>query len=259
MIAENDRVNRLHSRGSARARVALRECFDRRLKAYALAAGAVGAGLFGAARPAKADIIYTPADTSLTNGRLFIDLNHDGINDFAVNDYIVVGKDRRLFATGLGGRNGALAYAFGASYGFRALEAGYVIGRRGYFAPYAAPMANVAATFGTVVSGPWANVNDRYLGLKFDIDGQAHFGWAEFRVRAGVRGGSPVIAATLLGYAYDTVAGQSIDAGQTTAADAPNTATPEPGTLGLLALGSLGLGFWRRKKQAQGAPSPDCS
>jgi hypothetical protein len=44
----------------------------------------------------------------------------------------------------------------------------------------------------------------------------------------------------LTGYAYDTVAGQSILAGQ--------TGTPEPGTLGLLALGSQGLGFWRRRK-----------
>ena len=44
----------------------------------------------------------------------------------------------------------------------------------------------------------------------------------------------------LTGYAHDTVARLSIDAGHT-------SATPEPGTLGLLTLGSLGLGFWRRK------------
>lgn len=45
------------------------------------------------------------------------------------------------------------------------------------------------------------------------------------------------------GYAYETNPNESIGAGQISEG-------PEPGTLGLLALGSLGLGYWRRKKQA---------
>jgi hypothetical protein len=44
----------------------------------------------------------------------------------------------------------------------------------------------------------------------------------------------------LTGYAYNTVPNASITAGE-------GFRTPEPGTLGLLALGSLGLGFWRRR------------
>jgi hypothetical protein len=55
-------------------------------------------------------------------------------------------------------------------------------------------------------------------------------------------GGNCAITANINEYAYDTVANQSIFAGQTTAS------TPEPGTLGLLALGSLGFGFWRKRK-----------
>ena len=50
------------------------------------------------------------------------------------------------------------------------------------------------------------------------------------------------LGGVVTGYAYDTIANQPIAAGQ--------TSTPEPGTLGLLALGSLGLGFWRRKTRA---------
>ena len=47
------------------------------------------------------------------------------------------------------------------------------------------------------------------------------------------------INAHLTGYAYDTVADQAVTAGE--------GQTPKPGTLDLLALGSLGLGFWRRR------------
>jgi len=78
------------------------------------------------------------------------------------------------------------------------------------------------------------------------VDGQAHYGWARLNVTIcllrspGCLPGNQ-ITETLTGYAYDTVPNQGLLAGQT-------TATPEPGTLGLLALGSLGLGFWRRRK-----------
>jgi len=55
-----------------------------------------------------------------------------------------------------------------------------------------------------------------------------------------------MVQATLGGFAYDTVAEEPIVAGQ--------GLTPEPGTLGLLALGSLGLGLWRRKKPGIAGP-----
>jgi hypothetical protein len=105
--------------------------------------------------------------------------------------------------------------------------------------PFARGFSTLMARTATVYNHPslnryygsWINV-DRFLGLEFQINGSTHFGWAEFNVS--------FLQATLGGYAYDTVAGQGLLAGQ--------TSVPEPGTLGLLALGSLGLGFWRRRK-----------
>lgn len=82
-----------------------------------------------------------------------------------------------------------------------------------------------------------------YVGFEFLSNGQTHFGWAHAYVSVSRGSG---VTATISEFAYDTVANQSILAGQT-------TATPEPGTLGLLAFGSLGLGFWRRRK-AVGRP-----
>ncbi|HEV2424517.1 MAG TPA: hypothetical protein VGZ29_06800 [Terriglobia bacterium] len=104
------------------------------------------------------------------------------------------------------------------------------------------------------------NVDQRYLGFEFKLNGQVHYGWARLSVR---NGGGFTIIAVLNGYAYNTAAGQPIFAGQTSADPATqpgpealvNRAAPQlvaeealrPGSLGLLALGSLGLPYWRRE------------
>jgi hypothetical protein len=103
--------------------------------------------------------------------------------------------------------------------------------------------------------GPWANggkgVKNRYLGLKFFVKGKVHYGWARLNVSAGFCG----LGGTLTGYAYETIPGKAIIAGQTKGPDddaQPIGAThpspaPKPATLGILALGAPGLSIWRRK------------
>jgi hypothetical protein len=85
-------------------------------------------------------------------------------------------------------------------------------------------------------SGPWANVHDRYLGLKFYIKGRVHYGWARLNVLIG--GGrheqAPSIDATLTGFAYETIPNKSIAAGKT---KGPDVIRLEPGSLGRLARG----------------------
>jgi hypothetical protein len=87
--------------------------------------------------------------------------------------------------------------------------------------------------------GNWKNVTDRYLGLKFGISGEVHYGWA--RVSVVVKGATS-FTAVLLGYAFETNPKQAIRAGATggarevDAADNPGG----PATLGALALGSAG-------------------
>lgn len=66
---------------------------------------------------------------------------------------------------------------------------------------------NVCTTFG-VCSGPFRSGSwfdkTAYLGLKFDVDGQTHFGWAQLST----------FPATLIDYGYDTVPGQELTAGE---------------------------------------------
>ncbi len=83
--------------------------------------------------------------------------------------------------------------------------------------------------------GDWNNVKDRYLGLKFKIQGKGkiHYGWA----RLNVRDHGHYITATLTGYAYETIPNKPIIAGKT---KGPDVITLEPGSLGALAAGAAG-------------------
>jgi hypothetical protein len=93
------------------------------------------------------------------------------------------------------------------------------------------------------------------LDLSSRSRANTHYGWARLNVKVG----KTTITATLTGYAYETIPNKPIIAGQTKGQDdatveESNTAltvpTPEPTTLGVLALGSLGLSIWRREESA---------
>ncbi len=73
-----------------------------------------------------------------------------------------------------------------------------------------------------------------FLGIKFNIGAGTQYGWVRVNMV-----GAPDNAYTIVDYAYAD-AGDTIKAGQ--------TAVPEPGLLGMLALGAVGVSFWRRKR-----------
>jgi hypothetical protein len=83
-------------------------------------------------------------------------------------------------------------------------------------------------------NGPWMGNKTRYLGLKFFINGKAHYGWARVKVAQAIDG-SPRLSATITGYAYETVANKAITTGKE---KGPDAASIQPATLGHLARGS---------------------
>lgn len=232
-------------RRGAHTTARLSEAVNKHLKAYALAAAAAGVGLLPTARPAEAVIIYTKANVSFHGDfdQVFLAVNRDGINSgFGISDF------GEAISGAVFGRVGA-DHALIGHGGVVKLNAGELIGASGYFG--AGLMAKFSVgLFGrefSFFSGPWAGKGSAlgFLGIELnDSNFQPHFGWAELRIQPHISmDGKEGYDGTVIGYAYQTVSNESIRAGQ------GNLGTPEPGTLGLLALGSLGLGFWRRKKQ----------
>jgi hypothetical protein len=79
-----------------------------------------------------------------------------------------------------------------------------------------------------------------------------HFGWA--RVKLSINAHTRAIAATLTGYAFETIPGKAIITGATKGPDEvePNASfgmpTPEPATLGALAMGAARLSIRGRKE-----------
>ncbi|MGD0987816.1 MAG: hypothetical protein ABR874_08400 [Candidatus Sulfotelmatobacter sp.] len=83
-------------------------------------------------------------------------------------------------------------------------------------------------------NGPWFLKQDHYLGFAFNIDGKEHFGWARLSLGRFVFDHT----ATITGYAYETVPGKAIIAGDEGNSGEVSTASA---TLGALALGAPGL------------------
>jgi hypothetical protein len=219
---------------------------NKTLAAYMLAAGAAGVGILASALPAQARVVYTPADRKIDpNVGLSLDLTNHGVTEFVFSNYYSitssilnlsvgpVNPSNQIFSTGGNGHS-----IFAAN-----IPAGLEISPDGNFKQKGSK--GMANGFGTqpVCQGPWVHANERYLGLKFIINGKVHFGWARLNVDCVYP--NPVNA-VLTGYAYETLPDKPIVAGNTQESDASDA-----GTLGGLARGAAALSN-RRVEQTPG-------
>ena len=241
-----------------RLRTPLSPKLDKQLLAYAAVASAAGVGLL-APQSAHAKIVYTAANVQiLANGpALNIDLNNDGIADFIVDNAFEQGirHPEGNFASALlmyPAQVGNGIVGFVSSKGWdcaAALPAGAKIGAGDGFKAGYLPLwqASGSYTRGGTAHCPWASKHrGAFVGLKFTVGGQTHYGWAHVTINS--------LGTFLNGYAYETVPNQSIAAGKTNgpASIAQSSLTPlrlpQPASLGLLAQGASGLQAWRREE-----------
>ena len=214
------------------------------------------------AQSMEGKVVVTPANISLSRFQsVSIDFNKDGINDF-------------IFAVSAGGYD----HSFYGTLVAKPLTGGKVLaGTRGAIGPYASALvqgANIgpSAHFSSSVArqrimiertagfasgstghtsfGKWGHVANHYVGVKFLINGIAHYGWVKMSV-----GWNGAPTGHITAYAYETTANKKVGAGVTTgavAADSANsrandgTARVAGPSLGMLALGARGLDLWRR-------------
>lgn len=269
----------------SRQRKNLPTTLDQRLVLYALAAGAAGVSLLALAQPAEGEIVYTPANQIINRLTLYkLDLNHDGITDFTIFDRVTGPTQFLSSRQSLGVR--AAPYnrvkcvypSFCASTFIYAavLPRGSQIGPSQNRHGWLGVLAQMALAEGfdgkDSLFGYWSDTRDGYLGLRFQINGEPHFGWARLSVQfVGGSAGNRTWEAHLTGYAYDTVANQPIKAGEisgtnddnaaflpdagsldedaaNTSATKPVSAVAQPSTLGKLALGAESLALRRREE-----------
>jgi hypothetical protein len=225
------------------------DSLNRQLNTYAQVAAAAGVGVLALAGASEAEVVYTKTyEVTHTGLPLSIDLNHDGINDFLLGTMYYAGTEGLEVGLDASGceSNQVAGRRFRSSGGYfssaaSALPAGAEIGPKGNFSvrfPFMA--AELFERVGDQYSdlGPWVHedkgVRNRYLGLKFVVDGEVHYGWARLSVKLEHQRQSDDVIGTLTGYAYETVPDKPITAGRITGAD---VITVQPGTLGGLALG----------------------
>lgn len=224
---------------------------DAKLIAYMAAAGAAGVSLLALVPDSEAKIVYTPANTAVQFGTT-IDLNNDGTADFVFTEFNMYHSQRLTVSPAVVG-NAIRIGGQGAACGFFGVPVGP--GERfGSNTSYFQKGVFLAGFFQyshTSYHGPWSNVVNRYLGLKFLINGQVHFGWARLTVPRGL------VGAVMTGYAYETTPNVNILEGHTSGASATNflpsdlfAPSPQPPTLGMLARGADGFALWRREEDA---------
>jgi hypothetical protein len=245
------------------AQATLSETVDHRAKLYAIAAAAAGVSMLALAQPAEGEVVITkkniPIPVSSYFGQQYlvpISLNNDGITDFSFSLYSFAYHSFFQDLTVTPVEGGAIVGATGpkgVSYA-SALMRGAKIGPSAHFSSRGRADIEVAhgnlgsSNYSRKLYGNWGgNPANRYLGVRFLIDGATHYGWIRLTVTTQPRG----FAASITGYAYETVANKRILVGISAKDSANIQAEPKAESLGhpslgVLALGADGLALWRR-------------
>ena len=209
--------------------------------------------------PAGAEIVHTNVNQTMgRRGTLFLDLNQDGINDFELRELFIYSRgfaststwNNKLYVIPAPGAGVVQCDYIGVA---GALSAGEVVGPGWKFLTGPALVRwDVALGDAYCVGGSWCYNTRAFVGLRLQINGQTHYGWA--RITAKFDYLKETIVTGLHDFAYETIPNRPIIAGQEHGLDSSLIPSHSPttgvkATLGLLAQGAQGLAAWRREEQ----------
>jgi hypothetical protein len=225
---------------------------NRQVGLYSLAAAVAGVSMLALAEPAAGEVVVTkktiPIPALGYGTPVYLDLNHDGKTDFTF-------FNATSFYNGHDSGSAVVWMDGGSVVGQQhpsALMRGANIGPSAPFLQVNSYSIRIEAGYGVRsgsdrLVGDWGgNPKNRYLGVRFLIDGQTHYGWVRLTI---ITEPGTSWSATITAYAYETVANKAIKAGTaaTEAAEIPaeNTQKQVGPSLGMLAAGSEGIRLWR--------------
>ncbi len=215
---------------------------DGRLLLYALAAGAT----LAYSVPARAEVVFTSSNAILqgTSGQLAIDLDHDGSTDFTLVIKQVWSLSRYQMVPGLGAYGNQPSNQIGVGrYGW----ADALNKKAKITAGHTFRASTLMESFFGYL-GVWPNVADRFLGVRFLINGEVHYGLIGFRK---VNDAHHTFGAYLGGWAYETSPDTPIVAGDRGTAGAL-TGSIHPTSLEILAAGHSGIDIRRQRTTPTG-------
>lgn len=240
----------------------LSSLLDHRIAAYALVATATAAAApaFGqagsnsivhtpatasdAAVPAYSEnvIRYTPAHISFSAAANYYRKIGIDFGSYGVADITFTASARQFFS-----HLGYVTYAHAALWWQGSaipnpIPAGRPIGPNGDF-ENGGEMTRAVwqdARFGFCL-GLFKNVQSKYLGVRFSLSGETHYGWVELSTQCYAGDGIAQVYGTITGYAYNTIPNETITTGakfRSQTASEQTKPLPRPGTLRALSLGA---------------------
>lgn len=240
---------------------------NRQLGQYSLAAAIAGVSMLALADPAAAEVVVTRKTIPIPMGHVGMPLSvkvsmaNNGVDNFVFglgSASSSMGVNRGLGVAGENPTDGVLGTSFfygNASALVRGAKIGPTDGGSHFFGPYIGLMAASTSRAGIrSLRGNWARLlKSHYLGVRFQVNGENHYGWIRLTVTTHPQAGAQVMTATISGYAYETIANKPILAGTAATAMSEDQVLGEiqgreGASLGMLALGADGLPLWRREE-----------
>jgi hypothetical protein len=229
---------------------------DQRSRFYSIAAAAASVSMLALAPKAHGSVVITNTNIPITEKGISIDLNHDGITDVHFKYFSNPGASDGSWYFSVKGVVGNAIDAGGEDA--LALARSAKIGPSAHFGNTSANpllMENKYCNFyGCQLTGDWgANQPNKFVGVKFKIKGQIHYGWIRVTITTNKVTGEPM-KGTVTEYGYETIANKIVLAGLASSNVAEEQISeqtvPSGPSLGALALGADALPFWRREDEA---------